>query len=87
MFNNISVLSSLTLTINAEMNTDEKQKRQNTIKGDQKSCCATVERLEGHNLVNMQNKNRHKNKHKTNTEPIKRRREMVVDLLVPHRFA
>lgn len=86
MFKSISVLSSLTLTINAEINTDEKQRRQNTIKGDQKNCCATVERLKGHNLVNMQNKKRHNNKHKTNTEPIKRRREMVVDLLVPHRF-
>ena len=51
------------------------------IKGDQKNCCATVERLEGINLVNMQNKN----KHKTNTEP-KRRGEMMVDILVPHSF-
>ena len=38
------------------------------IKGDQENCCATVERLEGINLVNMQNKNKQKstqNKYRT----------------------
>ena len=83
------MLSSVTLTINTVMtiiNIDENQKQQNTIKGDQKNRCATVERLEGNNLENMQNKNRHRSKHETKTERIMRIREMMVGILVPYRF-